>query len=221
MEFEKKIYNFFSTCDGKIMNVFFNAYSIIVSLEENEQPLAVRFLCENVFSIKSDNSNRIQKDYYSDEQIQKAGERIEEKFKPVLNALIEYCAKNNIAAGEFYEKIWQVIQSGMFKSKRERALALFTLADHELIPYRNVGTGISMSNDAYHRIIENLEKTVLPDTEYILKLDYDQKTQCASLLVDKLLSLETKEEQTVYLAMIMHEIKSNMREEIKALLEKL
>jgi hypothetical protein len=37
MEFEKKIYNFFSTCDGKIMNVFFNAYSIIVSLEENAE----------------------------------------------------------------------------------------------------------------------------------------------------------------------------------------
>lgn len=221
MDYEKKLFAFFSTCNGKIMNVFYNAYSIINSLEASEQPFAVKYLCENIHSIKSDNTNSIQKEYYSEEQVRRAGEIIEEKFKPVLSAMIELYSKKNIEPIDFYSEAWQVIQSSMFRSKRERALALFALADHDLIPYRNVGIGLSMSNDDYHAIVESLENTVLQDAEYILKLDFEQKTQRASLLLDKLLSLESREAQTVYLAIIMNEVMSNYKEHLKSTLEKL
>ena len=55
--------------------------------------------------------------------------------------------------------------------------------------------------------------------EYILKLDYDQKTQRASLLLDKMLGLNSKDEQTVYLALLMKAIENNIREEIKEALD--
>lgn len=194
---------------------------LIESLDKEDQPAALMYLCENAYRTESDASNRIDKEFYTPEQLKKAERRIVEKYIPSLNELIETCTKNKVEPIVFYTKAWELINSSVFKSKRERALALFRMADHELIPYRGVGMGLTMENGEYQKIVESLEKNILEDTEYILKIDYDQKTQKASLLVDKLLSLHTKEEQVVYLSIIVNEIESNIKEDIKSILDRI
>jgi len=49
----------------------------------------------------------------------------------------------------------------------------------------------------------------------ILNLYYEQKTQRASLLVDKLLSLEDKQLQAVYMTMIINEVEENIKDQLK------
>lgn len=219
MQYEKVLSDFLSTCDGLVLDVFFSIYSIIESLDETEQPAAVMYVCENALSSKSDYSKRIEKGYYTDEQIKNAEKKINKKFSPILNGLIEKCSKDSVQPVEFYKSVWKIIQSSIFKTKRERALALFRVVDHDLIPYRSVGVGLTMEQEKYESIVDDLERTVLDDTEYILKLSYGQKTQRASLLVDKLLSLHNKEEQTVYMALLINEVESNVKEELKAVIE--
>jgi len=46
-------------------------------------------------------------------------------------------------------------------------------------------------------------------------LYYEQKTQRASLLVDKLLSLEDKQLQAVYMTMIINEVEENIKDQLK------
>ena len=66
-----------------------------------------------------------------------------------------------------------------------------------------------------------LEETILDETEYIIKLSYEQKTQRASLLLDKLLSLADKDEQTVYLSIIMNEVANDIKADYKAAIERI
>lgn len=219
MQYVKALSDFLSTCDGLVRDVFFSIYSIIESLDATEQPAAVMFLCENALTLKSDYSKRIEKGYYTDAQAENADKKINRKFKPILNQLIEKSSKNSVPSFEFYKSVWEIIQSSIFRTKRERALALFKVVDHDLIPYRSVGTGLSMEQEEYKLIVDELEQTVLDDTEYIMKLDYEQKTQRASLLVDKLLSLHNKEKQTVYMALLINGIESNVKEELKDMIE--
>ena len=74
MNYKKMLDDFFSTCDGKVINVFFVAYNLIESLDETEQPPAVMYLCENAWRVDNDGSYKIDKDYYSSEQLKRANE---------------------------------------------------------------------------------------------------------------------------------------------------
>lgn len=221
MNYEKILYQYLSTCDGIIRNVFFNLYTIVETLEKKEQPAAVKYICENAFKIESDNSYRIDKEYYTKEQAQKAELKISQKFTPTLNSLITDCSQKQVPVIEFYEKAWLLIQSSVLKTKRERALALFRLVSHELIPYRSVGIGITMENEEYKSIVASLGNDLLNDMEYILRLDYEQRTQRASLLVDRLLSLNSKQSQAVYMAILLDAIEDKVKDEIKSTLQEI
>ena len=59
MDYKEQLTGYLSSCDGKACDVFYEIYSIIGSLKAIEQPLAVRFMCENVFKIDSDYFERV------------------------------------------------------------------------------------------------------------------------------------------------------------------
>lgn len=222
MNYKERLYNYFSTCSGKISDVFYEVYDIIISLEETEQPLAVRFTCENIFNVRSDLSHEIKKRYYTLEQYRKAVDASKNKFRPILDLIIQDCLEKAVDEDIFYVRVWMIIrENSIFRSKRERAYALFTLADHPLVPYRNVGVGISMENEDFKQIIDGFKDALVPETKYILKAPYDQKTQRSSLLVDRLQELDSVEKQTVYLAVILEELEDKIKNQMKEAIEQL
>lgn len=216
MNYQEILIKYLSVCSGTVSDVFFELYGIIDSLEKAEQPLAVRFMCENIFKTDSDSSHKIKKSYYTMAQYKKAVETANKKFEPILEKIIENCIQDSIDEDSFYERVWKVIQeNSMLKTKRERAYALFKLANNPLVPYRNVGTGISMENDEFKETIDKFEDKFISDTRYILKIDYAQKTQRASLIADRLLELTTEEERAVYLALVIEEVENKVKEKMK------
>ena len=222
MDYQERLHQFFSVCSGKVSDVFYELYDIIISFDNEEQPLAVRYACENVFNVESDSTYRIEKRYYSLEQYRKAVDIARKKFEPILNDLIQNSIRDSVDEDTFYRKVWTIIQNNkMFKTKRDRAYALFVLADNSLVPYRNVGTGISMENDEYRKIIDSFDASAILDTRYILKTSYDQRTQRASLLLDKLLALESKEERTVYFSIVLEELEDTLKGKMKEAIDNL
>lgn len=216
MNYQEILIKYLSVCSGTVSDVFFELYGIIDSLEKAEQPLAVRFMCENIFKTDSDSSHKIKKSYYTMAQYKKAVETANKKFEPILEKIIENCIQDSIDEDSFYERVWKVIQeNSMLKTKRERAYALFKLANNPLVPYRNVGTGISMENDKFKETIDKFEDKFISDTRYILKIDYAQKTQRASLIADRILELTTEEERAVYLALVIDEVENKVKEKMK------
>lgn len=216
MNYQEILIKYLSVCSGTVSDVFFELYGIIDSLEKAEQPFAVRFMCENIFKTDSDSSHKIKKSYYTMAQYKKAVETANKKFEPILEKIIENCIQDSIDEDSFYERVWKVIQeNSMLKTKRERAYALFKLANNPLVPYRNVGTGISMENDKFKETIDKFEDKFISDTRYILKIDYAQKTQRASLIADRILELTTEEERAVYLALVIEEVENKVKEKMK------
>ena len=220
MNYQERLTTFLSTCAGKVLNVFFEIYTILDSLDPDEQSNALMFLCENVFVIDSDESKRIDKEYYTDVQVERAQKKINHKFRPWIDRKIMDCIEQKVCPELFYKQIWSSIQSKeFFATKRERALALFTLADNRLIPYRNVGIGISVSKDEYNEIYDKISEKHLPDTRYILEVPYDQKTQRASLIVDMLDSLDSIKERAVLLSVVMNQIERNVKNKVQEAIE--
>lgn len=221
MDYKQELKNYLSTCSGNVLNVFYEIYQIIKRVEENQQPEAIMYYIDIMPVIKSDKSYKIKKDYYTDKQL----DTIRKKFqkKNVKNLILDEASKdskNNVQPIDFYRKIWNKL-SAICKNDKEAAYALFLLVDSDLIPYRSVGTGISMSNEEYAAGINKIRKTVFDDTVYILNLDYNEKTQYASLLVDKLLSLEDKNLQAIYMALVIKIAEENIKDSIKNYIEDL
>jgi len=119
---------------------------------------------------------------------------------------------------DFYLNIWNKLIA-YCKNDREAAYMLFILVDHRLIPYRGVGIGVSMSDEEYAANMQQIGESIFEDTLYIFNMHYEQKTQYASLLVDKLLSLEDRNLQTVYMSLILKVVETNMRDRLKSSVE--
>ena len=67
--------------------------------------------------------------------------------------------------------------------------------------------------------MQQIGESIFEDTLYIFNMHYEQKTQYASLLVDKLLSLEDRNLQTVYMSLILKVVETNMRDRLKSSVE--
>lgn len=218
MDYLKKIKEYLSVCSGKIMNVYYELYAIVEQLDEKEQPVAIEFICENIESIQSDDSYEIIKNYFTDEQLERVTRKFfETDLLGIISTLAENAAKEKLPPLEFYTQLWNRLKN-KYKTKRERALVLYELTKNDLIPYRAVGTGLSMSNEEYRQILKDIGKDFISETEYILDLDYEQKTQRASLLVDKLLMLNDRKKQSVYMAKIINAVENNIKKSIKEML---
>ncbi|MCR4594667.1 MAG: hypothetical protein K5761_06400 [Clostridiales bacterium] len=218
MDYLKEIKEYLSVCSGKIMNVYYELYAIVEQLDEKEQPVAIEFICENIESIQSDDSYEIIKNYFTDEQLERVTRKFfETDLLGIISTLAENAAKEKLPPLEFYTQLWNRLKN-KYKTKRERALVLYELTKNDLIPYRAVGTGLSMSNEEYRQILKDIGKDFISETEYILDLDYEQKTQRASLLVDKLLMLNDRKKQSVYMAKIINAVENNIKKTIKEML---
>lgn len=220
MDYEQALRTYLSTCSGKVLDVFYEIYQIIKEVDPDTQPKAIMCLLELMMSTNSDASHRVTKKYYTDVQ----RDRIMKKFqKKEAQRMISEEASAMAQVGaqplEFYRSVWGKLRA-LCRSDREAAFALFLLVDNDLVPYRPVGIGISMSDEEYTAIAKRLHETSFPDSQYILRLHYEQKTQTASLLVDQLLSLKDRASQAVYMAMLIDEIEGNIKDRLRKRIEK-
>lgn len=214
MDYQNKIFQLLSTGAGTVRDVYYEVYKIIEALDDEDQGKAVRFVCENSSKIQTDSSVMIKR-YYTDEQSQKVSNIFyKTKLGDMLFSLITQAAKMGMEPDSFYQKIWSTLKQ-KYKTKRERALVLYELTQNTLIPYRPIGTGLTMSDNDYKDILTRIGQEMLEETDYILKIDYEQKTQYASLLLDRLLRMDSYEEQTVYMTMIISIYGDMIRERIK------
>lgn len=214
MNYELMLKEYLSTCSGKVLSVLYEVYQIIKKVEEDLQPEAVEYFLTVVGEIESDGTNKVTKKYFTDVQLTKVRNKFESKnFEKAIQDEVTNDSQGDIEPIEFYRRIWEKIRA-FCKNDREYTYALFMLLDSNLIPYRKVGVGISMSEEEYAAGLQKLRDTVLEDTRYILKLRYHQKTQYASLLVDRLKLLEDSNLQAIYMATIVNIVEENIKKKI-------
>ena len=175
MEFKKVIDPIMARGEGRVIDIFYELFTLISSCESDIQSSAFQYVCENVKKIKMEEDNRILvKEHFTDEQLEKYIPRIKEQFTREMNSLLFEASKSKQPPEDFYKKIWLLINSNKIcKNKHEKVLAAFWFVDNDLIPYRAVGKGISMENEEYSSIINSLDDNLVRDMEMIMKIEYE------------------------------------------------
>lgn len=214
MNYINDLSEFLSHCAGNTTDVLFEVYSIIEKYEYDEQILALQFFCEKNDSIDTDRSYVIRKQYFTDKQLETSFSRVN-RINKVFGEIVYSSIISNDSSFDFYKKVWDLISSKKIcKSKRDRVLSLFFLMENNLIPYMNVGTGLKMDSHDFQNIIESIDEKVIDKVKYIINLDFEQKTQRCSLLLDIILSIEDQKKQILLLSIILDAHRNRIKEKI-------
>lgn len=221
MDYVAEINQYLSTCSGRVIDVFYELYQIIKGVDDEQQGGAVQYLMEHVTRTESDETV-LAKEHYTQKQIETISRKLQRgKLQEFIDRAAGEASKAGADPLEFYTSIWGYIKGKYGKSDRECASALFTLADSSMIPYKAVGTGLTLDNEKYREIARGLRGGVLDEVEYILKLSYDQKTQAASLLADRLLSVEDEETRAVLMSLFINAVEDRMKNKLRQSVEEL
>ena len=148
---------------------------------------------------------------------------------PVIQE-VDDLLERKLPENEFYEQLWTYIsESEDFHNDTERICSLVAINMSANIPYFPINEDdmVSMEQDEYAESMETL-KTQMKRMERLIKRDYEQKTQQASLLLRELEQIPDFRLRTVYLSLLMelyHEMakrNEKLREllALKALLQK-
>ena len=216
MDFKKRIDQILTQSNGLVIDVFYELYSFINSLDLEQQVEAFSYMCENAKCSPVDEKNLVDvKSHFTEEKLDKYLTKVKNRFVKEIERMIVDSSKDGVTPNDFYGEIWRLIQSSKIcKSKYEKALATFTFVDNVLIPYVPVGTGLSMDDDEFNSIIKSFDSSIIKETKIIMQMKYEQKTQKSSLIVKKLQKLNF-EEQSVYLSIVFDMLEEKIKHEIK------
>lgn len=216
MNYKERIKELFSKGDGRVIDLFYEVYCYVSSLESLEQVAAIQYICDNVKNFENDEEdNIIIPKHFKDGMLERYWKNAN-RFRSTIKELAYKLSKNNTDAKDFYSLLWDnIVSNKICKNKHEKALALFLVVDSKYIPYRAVGIGLSMENEQFNELSKKIAEKMMKDVDLILQIDYEQKTQRASLLVEKLCSCETLEEKSVFLSMLIDKLESDFKEKLE------
>ena len=216
MYFEEKINQIVTRSSGLAIDVFYEIYVFINSLDLEQQYEAFCYMCENVKKCKLEEDNLIViKEHFTEEKLDKYLPKLKKRFVEEIEHLIIDSSKTSVPTDVFYKKVWDLIQSNKIcKTRHEKALATFIFVDNDLIPYTPVGTGVSMDEDEYNFIAKSIDSYLIKQTKMIMQMQYDQKTQKSSLIVEKMNNLSFKE-KSVYLSMVFDMLEERIKDDLK------
>ena len=217
MDFKKRIDQILTRSNGLVIDVFYELYIFINSLDSEQQFDAFSYMCENAKCSSVDEENLVNvKNHFTEERLDKYLTKVKNRFVQEIEKMIVDSSKNGIPSDAFYKEVWNLIQSNKIcKTKYEKALATFTFVDNALIPYIPVGTGLSMEDDKFNSIIDSFDPSIIKETRMIMQMKYDEKTQKSSLIIEKLQNLSF-EEQSVYLSIVLDMIEERIKDDLKS-----
>lgn len=201
-EIKAKIYGAFSTCSQVDVNFAMQILELILAQEKAIQSKLLQYVCELWATVKSS------KEIDVPEKISKVNyEKMKSLYgEAVDSALIAYTRKGLMEGWnreEFYDYLWEFISTNiMWSSMEEKAFALYYIAIDARTPYYNVGIGLKMSDDDYSEIQDEIFEAIR-EFRFIIALDFPQRTEEASLILNILNHLSTEEQKIVLLSRII------------------
>jgi hypothetical protein len=119
----------------------------------------------------------------------------------LTDSLLEGVLQRNPKEDEFYMTLWNVLSSPVFPDDRIRYFAFYWMLIDVRIPYFHLEEGVSMNDDRFGSISRRLGMQKAK-VRFILKHNFSQKTQRASLLLEELDAV-TEEERIVLMAYLL------------------
>lgn len=169
--------------DGEPFDICDYLYQGLVQLDILDQPTAFQYICELFGTVESsENFGIVPSKYRSKEDI------LRSQYGNLIDSLIELYIKQNVEESNFYFSLWNnIVSSGLFIQEEERIFALYYVLIDKRIPYFRLDPAslYSLSNERFQQIRNNNIKAI-QKIRFILKANFNQKTERASALLAEL-----------------------------------
>ncbi|MCM1234238.1 MAG: hypothetical protein NC489_29390 [Ruminococcus flavefaciens] len=192
---EKLILHF----DGEIYNL---CYKIIIESRELEGDF--KYLCENLVALPQERTIKIDA-YISTEErefiVKIYSNRIEGILSEVINKVNYGILDQNIFYSELYKNLME-----NFSDKKELAVAFELILRDSRIPFVFLGKPLTMNKEDYKEYIEKNEENI-NKLIYILRMNFSQKTEESSVLLNFIDSIEDYKDKVVVFAQLIDVLK--------------
>ena len=200
MESTKNVMDIIRTYSGEDIDLCFYVLQV---LKENNNPTVelMRFF-ENV-GLQKSNSSFVLSKKIENEELAKMDSLYSKYVNMFLKTLIEKAHLGNWDKTKFYESLWDSLNTDLIlEDDKIRSFAILKYAQSDLMPYIEVGTPISMDNDEFSKILRD-NMNAVNRIKHIIALNYSQKTEVASLILNEIMSVKTEKERAVVLAIAL------------------
>ena len=165
--------------------------------------------CKSYGIVKSQKTYVVESSGITDQ----AQAEMRDMYGDVIDALLETyinsAIKSRHSENEFYENIWRnIVCNSLFLQPNLHTFALYYILIDKRIPFFLIDTGLEMKNDEFRKSLKDCQEDV-QKIKFILALDFEQKTQEASNLLDIILKEDSYEKKVVLLAKIISELRTN------------
>lgn len=196
---KQDLYELIKHFDGKVYDL---CYKIINESDDLEKDF--QYLCENLLELPQEKEVTI-KTYISEEEYEFIRKIYDGRIEGILSEIINKVNYGILKQDQFYSELYQKLTQN-FTNKKELAVAFERVVADTRIPFIYLGKPLSMKQKDYAEGIkrneENIKKII-----YILKTNYSQKTEEASMALNLLESIEDYTDRVIVMAQIIDLLK--------------
>ena len=200
MKVTKDIMDIIKTYAGEDIDLCF--YILQVLKEKDNSAAGLMDFFENIGFQKS-NSSFILPKVIGNEELAKMDSLYSKYINMFLKTLMEKAHLENWNKTKFYEYLWNSLNTDLIlEDDRVRSFAMLRYAQSDLMPYIEVGKPLSMNDEEFSKILTE-NRSVVNKIKHIVALNYSQKTEVASLILNEVMSVKTEKERAVILAIAL------------------
>ena len=196
---KQDLYELIKHFDGKVYDL---CYKIINESDDLEKDF--QYLCENLLELPQEKEVTI-KTYISEEEYELIRKIYDGRIEGILSEIINKVNYGILKQDQFYSELYQKLTQN-FTNQKELAVAFERVVADTRIPFIYLGKPLSMKQKDYAEGIkrneENIKKII-----YILKTNYSQKTEEASMALNLLESIEDYTDRVIVMAQIIDLLK--------------
>ena len=200
MKVTKDIMYIIKTYAGEDIDLCF--YILQVLKEKDNSAAGLMDFFENI-GLQKSNSSFILPKVIGNEELAKMDSLYSKYINMFLKTLMEKAHLENWNKTKFYEYLWNSLNTDLIlEDDRVRSFAMLRYAQSDLMPYIKVGKPISMNDEEFSKILRE-NGNVVNKIKHIVALNYSQKTEVASLILNEVMSVKTEKERAVILAIAL------------------
>ena len=200
MKVTKDIMDIIKTYAGEDIDLCF--YILQVLKEKDNSAAGLMDFFENI-GLQKSNSSFILPKVIGNEELAKMDSLYSKYINMFLKTLMEKAHLENWNKTKFYEYLWNSLNTDLIlEDDRVRSFAMLRYAQNDLMPYIEVGKPLSMNDEEFSKILTE-NRSVVNKIKHIVALNYSQKTEVASLILNEVMSVKTEKERAVILAITL------------------
>lgn len=200
MKVTKDIMEIIKTYAGEDIDLCF--YILQVLKEKDNSAAGLMDFFENI-GLQKSNSSFILPKVIGNEELAKMDSLYSKYINMFLKTLMEKAHLENWNKTKFYEYLWNSLNTDLIlEDDRVRSFAMLRYAQSDLMPYIEVGKPLSMNDEEFSKILTE-NRSVVNKIKHIVALNYSQKTEVASLILNEVMSVKTEKERAVILAIAL------------------